>query len=287
MSFERCTTVNTTWEELALLPTGKRFPLVRELTMILPDDHTNCIFIARFPNLRTLTIFFKSMTEASTPKIVKPFSFSEIAASCIHLQTLYICGYILQDLKGIDKCRRLSHVGLTFEEFQSLEDINRCSSLRVLELSGTGRDKRITPSVWSHISGAKVTKLILSELDLTELSNDVMKSLSQLQEVDIQNCYNVPNLLFLQNVPLTRLKCEYSELESLEGICLDNLEKLYLKFNQLRTCDPLLNAHKLRTLYICGNNITSIETLRQLDLDKLVCHNALDFNRGNEDRCDH
>ncbi len=77
---------------------------------------------------------------------------------------------------------------------------------------------------------------------------------------------------------LTKMRvfdCSYNQIDSLEGLQVENLDQLFIGVTNIDSIDLLINAFKLRKLYMGSTNISSLIPLRNcLGLEFISCEDT-------------
>ena len=221
----------------------------------------------KFKNLKTAIssngLNLKEIEEIAIEEIIKPFESQIENNISIRVKNIedFNDYYEIPNYVTTLKCNK----NFLFE----LKDIENLTELTYLDCS-TNYIEDITPIL-------KLKKLKYLDVSINAITS--LKGLNRLKELKYLDCSaNLITSLY-KSLPnnLTSVKCNYNQIDSLDGIeqC-QKLETLYFFSNRILSLKNLNNLNNLKTLNCSGNFIKSLDGLNNLiELEFLDCG----FNR--------
>ena len=130
----------------------------------------------------------------------------------------------------------------------------------------------------------KLTKICLSENNITNISSLALIKSKKVEEIDLDN-NNIENIDVFTNMNIASLKqlilyCnKISSIEVLSGLKFDNLIQLNLYNNKVNNIDSLakITMPKLQILHLGFNKISNIDVLANVNFPELI---SLNLNRN-------
>lgn len=204
------------------------------------------------------SIFPDKNLEAAVRKAVFSKRYTDepiLAEDVAQISTIQGVGMGIQDLTGLEHCRRLASLDLSGNEIASLKPLENLTELQYLNLDGN-RIQDIAP-----IAG-------LIGLQYLELSNNLVRDIEPLKNLTRLNSLYLSDNQIMTIQPLLGMKklwslyLDYNGISDLTGIGeLENLSTLSLKNNQISDLAPLAPLNELGFLFLENNQIRDLSSL--------------------------